>query len=109
MLVEKMEVIVLHRHLQMITSPHHQGTFHLQVKEVTKNTSTYQGGNTKKAPAPPGEKIILPRLKTSLKPASQKIYILCDCEFVNSSRLNGNQEKEMQKYILEKCHLHTFT
>merc|ERR1711956_179565 len=101
-LVEKMEVIVLHRHLQMITSPHHQGTSHLQIKEVTKNTSNYQGGNTKK-------KIILPRLKTSLKPASQKIYISCDCEFVNSSRLNGKPEKEMQKYILEKCHLHTFT
>jgi hypothetical protein len=47
-LVEKMEVIVLHRHLQMITSPHHQGTSHLQAKEVTKNTPNYQGGNTKK-------------------------------------------------------------
>ena len=34
-----MEVIVLHRHLQMITSPHHQGTSHLRAKEVTKNTS----------------------------------------------------------------------
>ena len=48
MLVEKMEVIVLHKHLQMITSPHHQGTSHLQAKEVTKNTSNYQGGNTNK-------------------------------------------------------------
>ena len=74
---------MLHRHLQMITSPHHQGTSHLQAKEVTKNTSNYQGGNTKKIPTPPGEKNILPRLKTSLKPASQKIYISCDCEFVN--------------------------
>ena len=43
-----MEVIVLHKHLQMITSPHHQGTSHLRAKEVTKNTSNYQGGNTNK-------------------------------------------------------------
>ena len=83
MLVEKMEVIVLHRHLQMITSPHHQGTSHLQAKEVTK----------KNYPTPSGKKNILPRLKTSLKPASQKIYISCDCEFVNLSRLNGKTGK----------------
>ena len=63
----------------------------------------------KKIPNTTREKNILPRLKTSLKPASQKIYISCDCEFVNLSRLNGKPEKEMQKYILEKCHLHTFT
>ena len=89
-----MEVIVLHRHLQMITSPHHQGTSHLQAKEVTKNTSNYHRGNTnKKFPTTPGEKNILPRLKTSLKPASQKIYISCDCEFVNLSRLNGKTGK----------------
>ena len=31
-----MEVIVLQLLLQMITSPHHQGTSHLQAKEVTK-------------------------------------------------------------------------
>ena len=45
-----MEVTVLHKHLQMITSPHHQGTSPHQAKEVTNNTSNYQGGNTKKNP-----------------------------------------------------------
>ena len=39
-----MEVIVLHRHLQMITSPHHQGTFHLQAKEVTKKITPHHQG-----------------------------------------------------------------
>ena len=59
-----MEVIVLHRHLQMITSPHHQGTSHLQAKEVTKNTSNYQGGNTKKKiPIPPGEKKYIAKIE----------------------------------------------
>jgi hypothetical protein len=52
-LVEKMEVIVLHRHLQMITSPHHQGTSHLQAKEVTK----------KKIPTPPAEKKYIAKIE----------------------------------------------
>ena len=58
-----MEVIVLHRHLQMITSPHHQGTSHLRAKEVTKNTSDYQGGNTKKNPNTTREKKYIAKIE----------------------------------------------
>ena len=94
-----MEVIVLHRHLQMITSPHHQGTSHLQAKEVTK----------KKIPTPPAEKMYCQdwRLVWS-QPAKRYTFRVIVNSWICRDWME-KPEKEMQKYILEKCHLHTFT